>query len=474
MKQTIVLLLGVMLAAMLVGQANAYDPGGIPDWAKDWVVERATCEPHERMEGEPNNPCSPTGTPPPLQLAKDIEFEMEEVQFEPWEEPKRSYCAAWLEISLDISQTVPARFKIGQVRSYTDDIRHSHSRQRVYAQVTWNGKHQYKIYGTQEWRLAKVADLVKGDGKTQDVGIEWRLSDQEQPRPYIESDLETGIIRMLLVARALDNTSTYSFLRPQEEFGTKLRIGQKNLKIGFEYKGFWWHADQEQIVAPLPEQTRDLANRMASCVESLRLKVNNAKRKYDLDIDTRETNRAERRKAEALALELDYAKAVQIANEKVHVVRIEVAETIQSRTAELLLVQEQTVQRAIEVDREVNDIEIAIKEAELESLEKTSQWLSSWAEEKRGTWDDLAEAEAAWKLRVDAYELQAQADLDTLLQHRETITADLNTSRRRQAELQGQLAASDTSLDELQARLAIAEADLAEAERQYAEFQASQ
>ena len=170
---------------------------------------------------------------------------------------------------------------------------------------------------------------------------------------------------------------------------------------------------------------------------------------------------------------IELQKAVLRVEGQINALRVAVAARINDNVAELALLREQTVQAAIEADREITALQIEAKRREYESLEKTSQWLAAWAQEKRDDWDDfLSTAEETWQTKIAEHQAATAAALAELESKKASVEQDIAESVRLQSQLQIQLQAKDADLAALQTQLDDARAALEAAEAKLAEAQA--
>lgn len=199
-------------------------------------------------------------------------------------------------------------------------------------------------------------------------------------------------------------------------------------------------------------------------------------------LENEENLRRQKVDAEAAAAVEEQASLNNIALQKevlrveaeIHELRTAVAARINDNVAELALIRERTIQAAIEADRTITALQIEAKRREYESLEKTAQWLASWAQEKRDEWDDfLATAEDSWKAQIQESRETTAAALAALEERKTQVEADIAESVRLQSELRAQLTQKDADLDALRTQLDDARAALDAAEARLAEVQAA-
>lgn len=453
--------IGITLAFVLAigfGTASAETPDYPP-----WFSYPADCEREQRFEQNPLLPCKPNADVQPTAIEiESVKYVTTEVQLPAWEEPEQSYCRIDLEVKVNPEAIVEPEWQ--------------HSSSPYYLQFQ-----QEKANGTPGGNAVFA-------GHKSSTSYVWTFGEHMELQHRATYNPATGVLRVLAGAGTLDGQYTGvagsqgQHIYPDiERVGSRFRVRAPAAHITYEgqevsfgesyvRRGYLYYSGPSATTTmPMP-QTGSIEDDLEQCIKLLTERVQLAAAEYQLEVTTREAKRVEEVKALASANELVLAEAVAVAAEEVNALRVKIAREIADNTAAILLARERVVLGTIEADKEINGLQIAAKQAELASLEKSAQWLAEWTAEKKSEWDELSDMRMDWALRIADYESKAQADLDAIASEREAITAAIAESKRTQATLQSQLDASDAEVADLRARLEAAQAELAEAERQYAEL----
>ena len=422
MKAIIYILAGV--AALIAGAVSAQAP--------------ETCAAEDRVV--PGNLLSPCKQPFVIDI-ESMEYRFEQILAAPPAPLSKSYCVSYMVFHVGDGWVSPsAEGVVNEISLWGDGVPDF---------GLWHHSLEFDWHGIEDWETKEIL-----------VPLEWR-------------DLEGGTRRMPNFG-AYDHSPKWLYYDRDGEAPWEIRLSfatRYQWQSGTSIHHGGQHRDAHLLLDA--DGFYDYQSNLDKCVGLLHLEYQRVENEENLRRQKVEAENQAAVEEQASLNNIALQKAVLRVEGQINALRVAVAARINDNVAELALVREQTVQAAIEADREITALQIEAKRREYESLEKTSQWLASWAQEKRDDWDDfLSTAEETWQTKIQEHQAATAAALAELESKKASVEQDIAESVRLQSQLQIQLQAKDADLAALQTQLDDARAALEAAEAKLAEAQA--